>query len=618
MTHQRARSKFAAHLACRIAPTNNQTRFDATLSRLRVRLGLCCLTIALTTLTFEKLAFADPDPVPDAGTTPDAEPTPGDPMSTSGTTGNTADEVWKPGTIAPSFRAQRRVGEITIDGDPREASWQGSRTTIPFYDFRSTPKWKRSREPTEVSVQYDDKNLYIAIWQNLDKPGEVNTSLYAGDWFERTDYVCLQVDAQGSGQTSRGFCVTPANQRITLMLLDSGASGVGRTEYFDYRIRRSATGLSGEWALPWSSLGVRGTKPKLTPRIAIGVNLSRAGKRFYSAPHQTGSDFHIPDFNPVTGIETISTPRGILINATLIGGYHSPEPGLPRWVDWTGPNNDVETRASLSARIPISTSASVGVTIAPEFSSATIDPVFANPSPFPFFQEERREFFLQKPELFAFGSPFSEQLFYSRTIGLVSPTFGNREIPLLGGIQGFVEHDKLQIGVLATQGTEVTVDGTDIPGTTDAVVRALAYPKPNLRVGGMYTLRYPTSGAPAHAAGVDLRLGQGDGRIQSNAWFAGSDADDKQGFTSHLDSNLSTDEFSMGAAYSYTSSKFSPPLGFYRYPGSQRLAGNAAYSPRVQTPGVEKIRLSVDGESLSDNMESSSDQHWGSAVLSGS
>ena len=470
-------------------------------------------------------------------------------------------DVWSPGGPVPAFRAQRRTGDLDIDGDPRETAWQGPRVTIPFYDQRSSPVWKLATEKTDVSVLYDDKNLYIAVWQHLDKPETADTALYAGDFFDRADYVCLQVDAQGTGQTSRGFCVTLANQRVSNMILDGGAQFESWAEPFDYWMRRSPTGFSGEWALPWTALGVRGKHPTLNPRLSVAVNLTRRGKRLISGPHSTGFFLHIPDYNPITGIERVSTPPGILMNATLIGGYHSPEPGLPRWVDWTGRNNDVEARASFSARIPISTRASVGITIAPEFSSAAIDPVFANPSPFPFFQSERREFFLQKPELFSFGSPFSEQLFYSRRIGLVSPDFGNREIPLIGGAQGFVEGDKLQIGVLATQGTDVVVDGNELPATTDAVVRALYYPKPNTRVGGMYTLRYPSVGDPEQAAGLDLRMRQDDGRITTNAWFAASDVNDVQGFTSHADLGVSTAEISLNGSYSYTSKDFNAPLG---------------------------------------------------------
>lgn len=518
----------------------------------------------------------------------------------SNNTVTVADEVWKPGTPAPAFRAQPRTGDLNIDGDPREASWQGPRTTIPFYDQRSTPLWKRITERTEVSVLYDDKNLYIAVWQHLDKPEKADSALYAGDWFDRADYVCLQVDGQGLGQTSRGFCVTLANQRVSNMILDGGAQFENWAEPFDYRMRRSPTGFTGEWALPWTALGVRGTREKLSPRIVVGVNMASLGKRFVSGPHSTGFFFHIPDFNPITGIERISAQYGILLNGTLLGGYRSPETGLPRWVDWTGRDNDVEARASLSARISISARTSVGLTIAPEFSSAAIDPVFANPSPFPFFQSEKREFFLQKPELFSFGSPFSEQLFYSRRIGLVSPDFGNREIPLVGGAQGFVEGDKLQIGVLATQGTDVVVDGSELPATTDAVVRALYYPKPSTRVGGMYTLRYPSVGDPEQAAGLDLRMRQDDGRITTNAWFAASDVKDVQGFTSHADLGLGTAEISLNAAYSYTSKNFNAPLGFYSFPASQRLAASGTYSPRVQTPGIEKLNVSMDGESLSD------------------
>jgi Domain of unknown function (DUF5916) len=520
--------------------------------------------------------------------------------ATDSTITTVADEVWKPGP-APALPAQRRKGDLDIDGDPREPSWQGARTTIPFYDRRSTPLWKRAMERTEVSVMYDDKNLYIALWQHLDKPELLDRSLYAGEWWDRSDYVCLHVDGQGTGQTSRGFCVTLANQRATNMILDGGGQFESWGEPFDYRMRPNPTGFSGEFALPWSAVGVRGTRAKVSPRISVTVYLNSIQKGYVSSPHSTGFYLHIPDYTPITNVERISTPFGILMNAVLLGGYRSPETGLPRWVDWTGRNNNVEARASFAARVSISERTSVGIAVAPEFSSAAIDPVFANPSPFPFFQSEKRAFFLQKPELFAFGSPYSEQLFYSRRIGLVSPDFGNREIPLVGGLQGFVEGDKLQIGVLATQSTAVSVNDSEIPATTDAVVRGLYYPKPNTRVGGMYTLRYPSLGDPQQAAGLDLRTRQGDGRITTNAWFAASDVNDVRGFTSHADAALSSDEISLNGSYSYTSKDFNAPLGFYSYPASQRLAAGGTYSPRVKTPGVEKVYVAMDGESLSDN-----------------
>jgi hypothetical protein len=126
-----------------------------------------------------------------------------------------------------------------------------------------------------------------------------------------------------------------------------------------------------------------------------------------------------------------------------------------------GKESEYKTEVGMDAKISVTSSLNLDLTVNPDFSQVEVDKQVTNLSRFELFFPERRQFFLENNDLFAnFGNP-NIRPFFSRRIGLGVPIrFGAR-------LSGKLDRD-WRIGAMDMQ-TE-SVDASGLPAQNFAVL----------------------------------------------------------------------------------------------------------------------------------------------------
>ena len=92
----------------------------------------------------------------------------------------------------------------------------------------------------------------------------------------------------------------------------------------------------------------------------------------------------------------------------------------------TQPDSDVDS--GLDAKVTLSTSLNLDLTINPDFSQVEVDQQRTNLDRFELFFPEKRQFFLENSDLFASLGSKSIRPFFSRRIGLATPVIGGARL----------------------------------------------------------------------------------------------------------------------------------------------------------------------------------------------
>jgi hypothetical protein len=342
----------------------------------------------------------------------------------------------------PSLYIQKTVQNITIDGILNETVWQQTEKANDFYI--STPiDTSYAKSKTEVMLTYDDKNLYIAAVCYDEIPGEyIIQSLKRDFSYPRTDAFSVIFNPSNDKTNGFSFAVSPKGIQREGSIENGGDFGVttawgnlwysavsqGDGKWFveisiPFNSIRFAEG-STEWSVNFTRNDLKRNESSAWAAVPRNFNiatLSYCGKLIWDKP--------------------LEKPKKYVAIIPYASG------GLSK--DYVA-NTDLKpsVNAGVDAKIAISSSLQLDLTVNPDFSQVEVDRQQTNLSRFSLFFPERRNFFIENGDLFSnFG--FSQiRPFFSRKIGLKDGS----TIPILGGarLSGKVG-DNWRIGAMTMQ-----------------------------------------------------------------------------------------------------------------------------------------------------------------------
>jgi len=342
----------------------------------------------------------------------------------------------------PSLYIQKTVQNITIDGILNETVWQQTEKANDFYI--STPiDTSYARSKTEVMLTYDDKNLYVAAVCYDEIPGEyIIQSLKRDFSYPRTDAFSVIFNPSNDKTNGFSFAVSPKGIQREGSIENGGDFGV--TTAWDNLWYSAVSQGDGKWfveiSIPFNSI-----------RFAEGstewsVNFTRNDlkRNESSAWAAVPRNFNIATLSYCGKLiwdKPLEKPKKYVAIIPYASG------GLSK--DYVA-NTDLKpsVNAGVDAKIAISSSLQLDLTVNPDFSQVEVDRQQTNLSRFSLFFPERRNFFIENGDLFSnFG--FSQiRPFFSRKIGLKDGS----TIPILGGarLSGKVG-DNWRIGAMTMQ-----------------------------------------------------------------------------------------------------------------------------------------------------------------------
>jgi len=322
---------------------------------------------------------------------------------------------------------------IKIDGKLDESIWQTAEVATNFW--QKLPYFKENADPlTEVRLAYDKDNIYIAAKCYQSDPVIIQ-SLKRDDYWDNDAF---------------GIVLDPLNTKANAYLFGCSAAGV----QWD-ALRTETSGINADWSNKWFA-EVEVTDEYWTAEMAIPFRILKYSEDI----SEWGVNFirnaiFANEFHNWTAVPEQFWPPNPAYAGKLIWDQNpQPKKGNFNLIPYlTGgvekeAGNDAKGNfnAGLDARVAVSSTMNLDLTVNPDFSQIEVDELVTNLTRFSIFLPEKRTFFLENSDIFGDYGFGEVRPFFSRTIGLDANA---QTVPILYGarLNGNLTQD-LRIGVM--------------------------------------------------------------------------------------------------------------------------------------------------------------------------
>ncbi|MCS6904986.1 MAG: carbohydrate binding family 9 domain-containing protein [Bacteroidia bacterium] len=322
------------------------------------------------------------------------------------------------------YYIQKTSVPIIIDGKLEEEIWFHAEIADSFFqNFPFDSSFAKAQ--TQVQLTYDKNYLYVAVicYYVDSMPKWIAQSLRRDYDYARNDAFSVFIDPLNDHTNGFEFSVTPLGVQREGLVENGGNFGVNIS-----------------WDNKWFS-AVKHYKDKWIAELAIPFKTLR----FKADVSTWGINFSRNDLSINENSSWVPVPRNFLVsNLAFTGTLEWDTPPTPSgfnaaFIPFTtgqfSQNYLIEPTAryrisgGADAKIGITSSLNLDLTVNPDFSQVEVDVQITNLDRFSLFFPERRNFFIENNDLFAtFG--FSRiRPFFSRRIGL----FAGEAVPILAG-----------------------------------------------------------------------------------------------------------------------------------------------------------------------------------------
>ncbi len=490
--------------------------------------------------------------------------------------------VLLPGQTTPVNREKFRLpicqttDTIVVDGLLEENVWSQAERADRFYRILPIDTGYADAQ-TEVMMTYDQANLYMAIICHDTLPGKRPVQSLRRDFsFGNNDNFLAFIDTYNDQTNGFSFGISAAGAQWDGIQADGGMVSLdwdckwksAVQNYSDCWIAefsipfRSIRYREGdtEWGINFSRLDLKSSEKSSwapVPRQFQSANLAYTGTLAWDHPlPKAGVRFSLIPY--VTGKATQDNSRG-----TSDGN--------------NGGGTDYSGGAGLDAKITLSTSMNLDLTLNPDFSQVEVDRQVTNLDRFELFFPEKRQFFLENSDLFANLGGQENRPFFSRRIGLDSRVLGGIR---LSGQLG----ENMRIGVMNMQ----TGKNDSIPGNNFSVATIQRKVFSRSNIGIFYTNKQRTAGFNDsiykdydynRVAGIEFNLASRDNLWTGKFFFHHSfhPGSTKNPFSGAARLQYNNQHFSAAWRQGYIGQDYRADMGFVRRTGFHRMKPSIGY-----------------------------------------
>lgn len=448
---------------------------------------------------------------------------------------------------------KRTPTSITVDGQLNEDIWSQlgassaleQRAGLGFHQVFPTDSLM-AVDDTFIMVSYDDENIYVAgICFESEHKDAIVQSLRRDFRWQNNENLSVYFDPYNDQTNGFTFQITPFNvQREGLVTIGGEVADDWDNKWY------SATQIYDDYwtlemAIPFTSI-----RYNETPSWGIQVIRNNLKINERSAMVQVPLQYRSSDLLYTARMQWDNPPPGQGANISLIP-YMAYNQG--RDFDGNGPFNRTPA-AGFDAKIGVTNSLNLDLTVNPDFSQAEVDRQVTNLNRFEIFFPERRQFFLENQDLFAQnGFPIARP-FFSRRIGIGTDEDGlSQQLPILGGarLSGKIGRD-WRIGALTMQTQRDDTSFTPGQNYSLGIVQRQIFARSN--VSAIVVNRESTTPILGDSSdysefnrvvGFDYNLASADNRWEGNFFLHKS-----------LDPDPKTDAFATGAFLGYQVREF--------------------------------------------------------------
>lgn len=473
----------------------------------------------------------------------------------------------------PSLKIQKTSEEIEIDGVLKEAVWAKCAIATDFVQsFPSDTSFALTK--TEVKVTYDDEYLYIAAICYDELEGDyVIQSLKRDFSYPISDAFAVFIDPFNDKTNGFSFAVNPLGVQREGLLQNGGGFGV--TTIWDNKWFSAVKIEDKKWVvemkIPFKTL-------RFKEGIETwGINFSRNDlkRNENSAWSPVPRNFNIANLAFSGEMKWDTPPKKTSTNISII-------PYAIGTVAEDRENNAPTTvtgNAGFDAKIAVTSSLNLDLTVNPDYSQVEVDRQVTNLSRFSLFFPEKRQFFIENSDLFERFGFRQIRPFFSRRIGIKN----GQQVPIIAGarLSGKVNKN-WRIGLMNMQTKEVKELNEVGQNYTVAAVQRQVFERSN--ISAIFVNRQGMDGSSFSStnynrvAGLDFNLASSDSKWQGKAFAHKS-------FTN----NIVEDDFTHGTWLNYNTEKWNI-MWNHEYVGQNYIA-DVGFVPRVShyNPDLDSI-----------------------------
>ena len=316
------------------------------------------------------------------------------------------------------YHIHKTSERITIDGIMQEAVWKNAEVATSFAMVLPMDT-SIAKVPTEVRMTYDNDNLYIIATCYKSVAGKDMVESLKRDWnFGKNDNFIVFMDTYGDLTNGFAFGANAAGAQWDGTMYEGGSVDLNWDNKWTSNITNDANKYIWEASIPFKSIrykagikewGINFSRNDLitteksswapVPRQFPTASLNYTGALIWDAPlpeHQ--NNFSLIPYYKTSVSKEFANNAGTKLNT----------PTLNR--------SDI----GLDAKISLTSSLNLDLTIHQDFSQVEVDRQVTNLSRFELFFPERRQFFLENADLFSNLGYENVRPFFSRRIGLNS------------------------------------------------------------------------------------------------------------------------------------------------------------------------------------------------------
>ena len=475
----------------------------------------------------------------------------------------------------PEVVATRTELTIKVDGLLDEPVWA---TIKPITEFvqRLPLDGGEPTEKSEMRVAFNNNFIYFGFTFFDSEPEKVRaTILNRGGWIHRDDKLEIALDTYHDRRNAYLFEMNPLGTQDDALITDENRPGLDEWAWDGVYISEGKVTDFGwvlEVAIPWTTLRFP-NKDELTMGLAIKRYINRKNESVIW-PHiglEYSSDiYQVSQYANLKGLKNIKRGKDIKIKPFAIGGTQNQITDEKTVNDNIG-NGGFDIYYGLKSNLTLN------LTYNTDFAQVEADNAQINLTRFNLFYPEKREFFLTRSKLFAFGNSRQTEVFFSRKIGL------NQDV--VGGARLFGQIGKTSVGAL---NIHTRADG-DLPATHYSAIRLRKDVRDRTTVGAIIT-DVSSKGIRNSVYGIDGEM-RFWGNSSVSAWYSQVNDTSLVGpsAASMIKMDLRNDRYFLTAGQHRVDEDFRPGLGFVQ---RQDMIGTgiiAGFTPRVGD-GDELIR----------------------------
>ena len=438
--------------------------------------------------------------------------------------------------------------EIKLDAVLDEASWYKKIPATDFWQYFPTDTLQAINQ-TEITMLFDDHNLYLGIKVYSSGNNYIIPSLKRDFRAGGSDNITLLFDTYNDGSNAFLFGTNPDG-----VMREALVSGGGK----------ELRGFTSSWDTKWESVTKQYDDYYISeweiPLSAFKYKEGETRWRFNSYMFDTQSNerttwIQIPQNQFIFNLAFM----GDMVFEKPLGKSKAPISIIPyintiAVNDYEENKEFFELKAGGDAKISISNSLNLDITVNPDFSQVEADQVVTNLTRFEVNLPEKRQFFIENSDLFAdFGNSLDANPFFSRRIGIAKDTTDTYiENDIIGGVRlsGKI-NTNFRVGLLNIQTKNDSEN--EIGGNNNTVLALQQKVFSRSNVSFLFINRQDTSNKDFIIAeekynrvvGIDYNLANID-----NSWNGKFYA--HKSFTPNLDSK----NYSTGTRLDYSSKKW--------------------------------------------------------------